>query len=134
MYVAVFDQRWLGELGLGKYDGVDRSLADNSDLLHVSRKLGASSPVRSPTLMASRYIVYFSVGMRAVVVDKRDLKGQRALAAPKEDSLSLHTLSTSPIAETLATGTHPSTRGATRPPSYFSSGAASFDSYDVKKD
>lgn len=82
----------------------------------------------------SRYIVYFSVGMRAVVIDKRDLKEQNAFAAPKEDSLSLHTLSTSPVAETLVTNSHPSTHAATRPPSYFSSGAASFDSYDVKKD
>lgn len=72
--------------------------------------------------------------MRAVVIDKRDLKEQNALAARKADSLSLHTVSTSPIAETLVTDSHPSTHGVTRPPSYFSSGAASFDSYDVKKD
>lgn len=81
-----------------------------------------------------RYIVYFSVGLRAVVIDKRDLKEQSAPPSTKEDSLSLHTLSTSPIAETLVTVSHPSTHGVTRPPSYFSSGAASFDSYDVKKD
>ncbi|KAF2170218.1 hypothetical protein M409DRAFT_51960 [Zasmidium cellare ATCC 36951] len=81
------------------------------------------------------YIIYFSVGLRAVVVDKRDLKAQSAPEAPKADSLSLHTLSTSPVAETLVTDTlHASTRGVTRPPSYFSSSAASFDSYDVKKD
>lgn len=82
----------------------------------------------------SRYIVYFSVGMRAVVVDKRDLKEQSAPSALKEDSLSLHTLSTSHMAETLVTNSQPSTHAMTRPPSYFSSGAASLDSYDVKED
>lgn len=50
MSVALFDQRWLGGLGLGYHDGVDRALVDNSDCLHVS--VCPRNPVCLSMLMA----------------------------------------------------------------------------------
>ncbi|KAF2164142.1 hypothetical protein M409DRAFT_25489 [Zasmidium cellare ATCC 36951] len=79
------------------------------------------------------YVVYFSVGLRAVVVDKRDHKQASVPLVPK-DSSSTNSISTSLVAETLDTEMFcASTSDGKEPPSYVSSDVASADSYNHLK-